>query len=122
MTFFLLFVSFVCANATERYSFTPYQQSQFQQLTYELRCLVCQNQNLAESNAPLAIDLRNQIANLIIEHKTNQEIKEFLIQRYGNYILYKPPFTNKTFMLWVLPFVSLILGIWILFRVVKCRI
>jgi cytochrome c-type biogenesis protein CcmH len=123
ITTFFLFVALACANATEQYSFTPYQQAQFQQLTYELRCLVCQNQNLAESNAPLAIDLRNQIANQIIKNKTNQEIKAFLTQRYGDYILYKPPFSNKTCILWILPFLSLILGIWILFRFsVKCRI
>src|SRR5579862_619714 len=84
---------------------SPDQQHQFQTLTTELRCLVCQNQNLAESNAGLAADLRGQIYQQIQHGKTNKEIVDYLSARYGDFILYNPPLNSHTLGLWFGPFV-----------------
>lgn len=89
----------------------PQDQQRFQTLTTQLRCLVCQNQNIAESNASLAADLRQQIYQQIQQGKTNQEIINYLIARYGHFILYKPPIQANTIGLWATPFVLLLFGI-----------
>jgi cytochrome c-type biogenesis protein CcmH len=88
----------------------PKDQERFQTLTSELRCLVCQNENLAESNAKLAIDLRNQIYQQIKIGKSNQAIIHYLVTRYGDYILYRPPFNFSTLLLWIAPFLVLFFG------------
>jgi len=79
------------------------------------RCLVCQNQSIDESNAPLAKDLRIIIREKIKEGKTDSEIYKFLTERYGDFILLKPPFKLNTFILWVLPIIFLLIGIFIIF-------
>jgi cytochrome c-type biogenesis protein CcmH len=76
-----------------------------------LRCLVCQNQNLADSNAELAQDLRAQVYQMIQSGKSDQEIIDFMVMRYGDFVLYKPPFKLKTALLWAGPFLLLIIGI-----------
>lgn len=91
------------------------QQSQFNQLTNQLRCLVCQNENLANSNASLAIDIRAQIAAMIIKGYSSTEILSYLVSRYGNYILYKPPVMKITWLLWFSPPILLIIGLGILY-------
>lgn len=102
--------------AQDYYSFaTPQQQQRFYSLTSELRCLVCQNQNLAESNAPLANDLRNQVYQQIQQGQSDQQIVDYLVTRYGDYILYKPPFNKATLGLWIAPFLLLLTGISYLF-------
>ena len=87
------------------------QQRQYQQLLEELRCLVCQNQSLADSNADLAQDLRFQVYNMVDEGKGNQAIKEFLVQRYGDFVLYRPPVNAYTYLLWFGPFMLLFIAI-----------
>jgi cytochrome c-type biogenesis protein CcmH len=95
--------------AEDIYQFTtPAQKTRFQNLTHELRCLVCQNQNLAESNAPLASDLRYEIYQQIQSGQSNQEIISYLVARYGAYILYKPPLNSSTWGLWFGPLLFLL--------------
>jgi cytochrome c-type biogenesis protein CcmH len=101
------------------YQFTnEAQQQQFKTLTWELRCLVCQNQNLAESDASLAADLRAEVAEKIKAEYTNKEIIDYLVARYGNYILYKPPVMKSTWLLWFGPFALLVLGLMCLFLMI----
>lgn len=83
------------------------EQERFFTLTHQLRCLVCQNQNLAESNAPLANDLRDQIYYQISKGETDQAIIDYLVTRYGNFILYRPPLSLLTIGLWFGPFLLL---------------
>ena len=78
------------------------------ELSSELRCLVCQNQSLADSNAGLALDLKHQIAIQMQEGKTNEQIKQYLVERYGEFVLYKPAFSADNAVLWFGPFILLI--------------
>lgn len=97
---------------TDTYYFTqPEQQTRFISLTEQLRCLVCQNQSLADSHAPLAEDLRGKVANLIQQGATDSDVVDYMVQRYGEFILYRPPLTAKTALLWVGPFLILLLGL-----------
>ena len=91
-------------------------------LADELRCLVCQNQTLAESNAPLAVDLRNQIREQLAQGASEGEVRDFMVARYGDFVLYKPPFKASTAALWVGPFILLAIGIWVLRRLVRRRV
>jgi cytochrome c-type biogenesis protein CcmH len=102
--------------AEDYYHFaTAIEQQRFQHLTSELRCLVCQNQNLAESNAALASDLRQQIYTKIQEGQSNQQIIDYLVTRYGDFILYSPPLTIQTIGLWFGPVILLLAGLAYLF-------
>ena len=80
-------------------------------LAEELRCLVCQNESLAESRADLAQDLRREVRGLIKQGKTDQEIRDFLVSRYGDFVLYRPPVKSTTWLLWAGPFVLLVVGV-----------
>ena len=93
----------------------PKYESRARNISKNIRCMVCQNQSIDESNAPLAKDLRILIRTKIKEESTDKEIYNFLTDRYGEFILLKPPFNSKTLMLWLLPFIFLILGIYIIF-------
>lgn len=84
-------------------------------LAHELRCLVCQNQTIADSNADLAIDLRTQIREQIQAGKTDQEIKDYMVARYGDFVLYRPPVQSNTALLWAAPFMLLVGGVAFLF-------
>ena len=88
---------------------TPEQEALYQSIVQEVRCLVCQNQSIAESNAELAKDLRIEIANQIKDGKTEQDIKNFLLNRYGDFVLYEPSFNKKTVFLWFSPLLLLFL-------------
>ncbi len=92
------------------------KENLYKQIISETRCMVCQNQNLAESESPLAIDLKNKIKKMVMEGKTETEIKIFLIERYSSYILYKPPFTSQNIILWLGPLIFLLVLSYILFR------
>lgn len=103
--FILLFSSFCFAESEEIYRFNSMiKKAQFEKITQELRCLVCQNQTLADSNAPLAKDFRQIIYEKIKEGESEQRIKKYLVSRYGEYILFKPPFSPLTYLLWFGPF------------------
>ena len=109
-------------GATPVYPFdTPQQEIRFQHLTEELRCLVCQNQNLADSNAPLAADLRQQIYQKIIAGQSDKTIKAYLTKRYGEFILYRPPMAGPSIILWIAPGFMLLLGAIILLMVIRRR-
>jgi cytochrome c-type biogenesis protein CcmH len=88
-------------------------------LAHELRCLVCQNQTLADSNAPLAVDLRGQIREQLKAGKSERDVMDFMVQRYGDFVLYRPPFKASTVALWVGPFALLALGAWLFLRRVR---
>ena len=90
-------------------------------LSEQLRCLVCQNQSIAESNAELALDLRRQIHEQIAAGKSDSEIVDFMVQRYGDFVLYRPPFKASTALLWLGPAALLLLGLWTLRRALRQR-
>ena len=89
------------------------------ELAGELRCLVCQNQSLAESNAGLAVDLRNQIREQLARGASEREVVDFMVARYGDFVLYRPPLKASTFLLWFGPFVLLVAGIYVLIRRIR---
>ena len=91
------------------------QEMRARDISKNIRCLVCQNQSIDDSSAPLAKDLRALIRSKVQENETDEEIYKFLTERYGDFILLKPPFKISTFLLWSLPFVFFIVGIFILF-------
>ncbi len=88
----------------------PVVEARLKHLAVELRCLVCQNQTLADSNAPLAEDLRREVRDMIVKDMSDQEIINFLVERYGDFVLYRPPLKATTTLLWVGPFVLLAVG------------
>ena len=90
-------------------------------LAVELRCLVCQNQTLADSNAPLAVDLRNQIREQLKAGKSEQDVVDFMVARYGDFVLYRPPLKASTVALWAGPFLILLFGAWLLLRRIRKR-
>ena len=106
----LIFVSSVIAAED------PSLDRRVAELAHELRCLVCQNQTIADSNAPLAIDLRNQIREQLAAGKSERDVMDFMVARYGDFVLYRPPFKASTAALWLGPFVLLVLGALILYR------
>ena len=97
----------------------PAVERRLKALAEELRCLVCQNQTLADSNAPLAVDLRGQIREQLKAGKSEREVMDFMVQRYGDFVLYRPPFKASTLALWLGPFALLALGAWLLLRRVR---
>lgn len=99
----------------------PVLEERVMNLSKELRCLVCQNETLADSRADLAEDLRNQIREQMKAGKSDKEIVGYLTQRYGKFILYNPPVDPTTYLLWFGPFVLLLAGLFLLFRFVKQR-
>jgi len=98
------------------------EEQRYNQLIDELRCLVCQNQNLADSNSQLALDLRNRVHTMIVEGKSDQEITDYMVQRYGEFVLYNPPLDPVTAILWVGPFLFLFVGIFFLVFYIKKQV
>jgi cytochrome c-type biogenesis protein CcmH len=90
-------------------------------LANELRCLVCQNQTLADSNAPLAVDLRNQIREQFAGGASERDVRDFMVARYGDFVLYRPPFKASTLLLWAGPFLLLLAGVALLLRRIAKR-
>lgn len=86
------------------------EEARFRELTHELRCVMCQNQSLADSNAQIAQDLRRQVLSLMREGKSDREIKDYMVARYSEFVLYKPPVTPATWLLWFGPAVVLLGG------------
>jgi cytochrome c-type biogenesis protein CcmH len=99
------------AFAASPVSENPDLEKRVMALAEELRCLVCQNQTLADSHAALAIDLKNRIRELLREGKTEREVLDFMVQRYGDFVLYRPPLRAATALLWAGPFILLALGV-----------
>ncbi|PKM08295.1 MAG: cytochrome C biogenesis protein [Gammaproteobacteria bacterium HGW-Gammaproteobacteria-4] len=86
------------------------EEARFRQLTAELRCVMCQNQSLADSSAPIAKDLRREVFDLMREGRSDEEIKVFLVERYTDFVLYKPPLNDRTWWLWFTPALILLAG------------
>ena len=99
----------------------PVVEARLKALGDELRCLVCQNQTIADSSAPLALDLRNQIRAQVAQGRTDGEIRAYMVERYGDFVLYRPPLRTTTVLLWVGPFVLLAAGAAIFVLVVRRR-
>lgn len=96
-------------------------QARYERLIAETRCVTCQNQSIKDSNAFIAADLRREIRRLMVEGKSDDEIAEFLVTRYGDFVLYRPRMTGKTLALWIAPFILVLLGGVALVRVVRRR-
>lgn len=99
----------------------PEQAEQFHRLNSELRCLVCQNQTIGDSNAKLAVDLRQQVYEQIQQGHTDADIKAFLVSRYGEFVLFNPALNERTGLLWVAPFLLLLSGVLLCIRWVHRR-
>jgi cytochrome c-type biogenesis protein CcmH len=99
----------------------PELEARVQRVAAELRCLVCQNQTIADSNAPLAEDLRREVRDMIGRGSSEDEVRDFMVQRYGDFILYRPPVKATTFALWLGPFLLLAVGIWRVVRIARAR-
>lgn len=119
----LLAISFsVSANSIEIYTFDNKQQEKvYHSLTQDLRCLVCQNQNIAESNAELAKDMRRKTYEMVKQGKSEKEISAFMVTRYGDFVLYRPPFEPMTWLLWLGPLIIFIIGIIFVVRFMKSQ-
>ena len=100
---------------------TPEMQRRYDGLTHELRCMQCQNQSIADSPVGLAEDLRRDVREQIIAGKSDAQIRDSMVARYGNIILFRPPFTPSTAWVWVLPFLLLLVGVLIAVRIVRHR-
>ena len=99
----------------------PVLQARYENLIDEVRCVTCQNQTIKDSNAFIAADLRREIRRLMVEGKTDAEISDFLVTRYGDFVLYRPRFSGKTLALWIAPFFLVLFGGVAIFRVIRHR-
>ena len=103
--------------AIEAYQFdSPEMEADYNQLIDELRCLVCQNQNLSGSDADLARDLRRETYQMLQQGKSQQEVVDFMVARYGDFVLYRPQFKTSTYLLWLGPFLLLVLVLYLVVR------
>jgi cytochrome c-type biogenesis protein CcmH len=117
----LLWSGIAVAKEAPPASDNPALDQRMKNLSSKLRCLVCQNQTLADSNAELAVDLRKEIREKMQSGMSDEEIRRFLVSRYGDFVLYQPPFKATTFLLWVGPFLLLAVGMTVLFINVRRR-
>jgi len=99
----------------------PVLQARYEKIIAEVRCLKCQNQSIKDSNVFLASDLRREIRRLIAEGKSDVEIEDFLVARYGEFALYRPRTSGKTLVLWIAPFLLVLFGGYAMFRVLRHR-
>jgi len=97
------------------------EEQRFRALVSELRCVMCQNQSLADSNAQIAHDLRREVLDLMRQGKSNAEVKDFLVARYGEFVLYRPRVAGKTWLLWLGPIVLLLVGGMVVAHIVRKR-
>jgi cytochrome c-type biogenesis protein CcmH len=99
----------------------PAMEKKVNDIAGELRCLVCQNQTIADSHAELAIDLKNQVRDMVANGKTQDEIVDYMVQRYGDFVPYRPPVKSTTILLWTGPFLLLLLGVTLLISNLRKR-
>lgn len=105
-----LFLSFSAQAAIDALNFTSMQQEKdYHSLTQELRCPQCQNNNIADSNASIAVDMRAKVYELLQKGQNKQQIIDYMVERYGNFVTYNPPVTGSTIILWVAPLALMIL-------------
>lgn len=116
----MLFSPLAFSKLSEMYVFDSAQKkNQFEEIIHEMRCLVCQNQNLADSNAPLANDLRFVIYRRIKQGESTEQIRNYLVSRYGDFISFRPDFSDLTYCLWLSPFILLLVIFFILLFKIK---
>ena len=125
-SFFLVIVSIFIlqlsyANDAAPLADDPVTEQRLISISEEMRCLVCQNESLAGSRSDLANDLRREIRTLIKEGKSDEQIRSFMVERYGDFVLYRPPVKPITWLLWIGPFVILIVGIGFLLSYLRRR-
>lgn len=118
---FALFAQFSIAAEAPALADDPVVEQRLIAIAEDLRCLVCQNESLASSRAELANDLRREVRELIKSRKSDSEIKAFLVNRYGDFVLYKPPVKPTTWLLWFGPLLLLIGAIWLLIRTIRAN-
>ena len=99
----------------------PALQARFESITKELRCLVCQNESIADSNVELASDLRRQVREMLVAGRSDDAIFKFMTDRYGEFVRFGPPLSAKTLLIWGAPFIALLLGVVIIYRVARNR-
>ncbi len=99
----------------------PELEERVKAISAELRCLVCQNQTISDSNAGLAVDLKNQVRDMLRRGMSERQIKDFMVERYGDFVLYDPPVKGTTMVLWIGPLLMLILAFWMAVRIVRRR-
>lgn len=122
LVFSFLLVSSLSQAAIDVFEFdTTSQRQRYHQLVDELRCPKCQNQSLAGSNSQIAIDLRRELHRLLKEGKTDREIKAFMVARYGDFVLYRPPLRSSTLFLWLFPIILAFVGVLVLFLILYRR-
>ena len=95
---------------------SPQQESDYHQLTQSLRCPQCQNNNIADSNATIAVDMRGKVFELLQEGKSKNDVVDYMVARYGNFVTYDPPMTASTLVLWIAPLLLVLLGVVFLLR------
>lgn len=111
----------VLAKEAQPLAANPEMEKLVNDISGELRCLVCQNQTIADSHAALAIDLKNQVRQMVASGKTQDEIVDYMVQRYGDFVRYRPPMKPTTYLLWVGPFILLIVGVALLISNLRKR-
>lgn len=118
----LILLPLSAGAAIDTYEFKDEETRQrFRQLTFELRCPKCQNQNLQDSNSPIAADLRDEVYKMLQAGNNNDEIVDFMVARYGEFVLYKPPVNQMTYVLWYGPFVLVVIGIGVILLLSRKR-
>lgn len=119
----ILMFGFLFADVATGLEPTEYQsaaeEQRFKSLANELRCVMCQNQSIADSNAPIAHDLRVEVLSLMREGKTDAEIKNYLVERYSEFVLYQPPVNKRNALLWAGPFLLLLIGLFVVIRIIR---
>lgn len=109
--------SSVAFSAIDALNFSsPQQESDYHQLTQSLRCPQCQNNNIADSNATIAVDMRGKVFELLQEGKSKNDVVDYMVARYGNFVTYDPPITASTLVLWIAPLLLVLLGVVFLLR------
>jgi cytochrome c-type biogenesis protein CcmH len=116
-----LFLSVASANEAAPAVADPALEARMLNITAELRCLVCQNQTIADSHADLAVDLRQQVREMLQKGMTDKQIADYMTDRYGDFVLYRPPFKSTTMLLWIGPGVLLVLGLMALVLMLRRR-
>ena len=118
---FLLIQSSYAGTIEAKEFISSEQEKRYHDLIEDIRCPVCQGQSIGDSNSGLAIDLREQVRKMILNDSTNDEIYSFMVQRYGDFVIFKPPIKPVTYMLWFAPFLFLFICLFFLFRSISSK-
>ena len=118
---FLLIQSSYAGSIEAKEFISSEQEKRYRDLIEDIRCPVCQGQSIGDSNSDLALDLREQVRKMILDNNTNDEIYSFMVQRYGDFVIFKPPIKPVTYMLWFAPFLFLFICLFFLFRSISSK-